>query len=177
MIQFKDLNLKNVIYYWSLFNGYGKHNINITAMYNKDVIGFVNLNRRNSKDYEVVMLGAIKGMGHKMYEAAMTIIYPDYLIPYRSALINPVLYSTYIKFINRSDIESEPILEDDPDYVEISLTKENHWFNRRYKAKELFNINTVFDKTRRFKSRGHAFFLSIYDNNMEDNLNPDEYIK
>jgi len=137
---------------------------------NEEIIGYIYLNRIGDDTWEIPTVAALKGNGHKMHSLAMNIVYPDWVMPYRQKQIVPNLYKTYEKFIDREDIVTKHLEEDEEYYIAVSEENDN-WFNRKYKLRDINEqpiYNIVEDETGKIKYEGLKFFNKLYNFKGED---------
>jgi len=161
-------NYSNLQYYFSINK---KNNIIYMVLMNDDqIIGYINPWHYSENDWEIVGIAAEHGYGYKMHEVAMDLIYPQWIIPIRNKYIEPELFKTYIKFIDRPDIETEKISKDDKSYIKIS-EKYDDWFNRRYRLKTKLNIDFVKTDYNFVKRAGLKFFGQKYNWRSKTTLN------
>ena len=114
-----------------------------------EILGYIYLNRLSLDEWEVKSVAAINKNGYKMHDAAMDLIYPDYILPSRDRQIKEKLVNTYIKYELRDDVLSE------------CINHQKDWFNKRYRLKEKLNIQ--FEKSDvSIKYKGIKFFNKLY---------------
>jgi len=140
----------------------------ITDEYDEDItLGYIYLNRLSEKVWEVKSIASEKGLGYKIYDAAMDLIYPHYIIPNRDTQIKSNISSIYNFYITkRKDIESELLNKSDVLYVKNEKFDDN-WYNRIYKLKKPIGIDFEMDK-QDIKYEGIRYFNSKYDFRKED---------
>jgi len=125
------------------------------------VLGFIYLNKISNDTWEIPSIVAEKGYGYKMHDAAMDLIYPEYIIPSRNTQIKEPLFKTYINYINRTDIKNVEIYENDPIFIKTDKF-DGDWFNRKYKLKEPISIDFEMSDVN-IKYKGIKYFISKYD--------------
>ncbi len=174
--------MKFIDYSTYLFESEAYHNFRYYFHYekNKDIlhivlldhnlcIGYINPWEYVNNNWEIVSVAAEKGFGYKMHEAVMDLIWPQWIIPARNKAIQPELINTYVKFIDREDIETERINVEDDCYVEISEEYDN-WFNRKYRLKEKINIDFEETNYNFIKKSGIKLFSKKYPWGSESTL-------
>jgi hypothetical protein len=114
--------------------------LHIVLMKDDICIGYINFWKYKNQDWEAISCAAEHGYGYKMFEAAMDLIYPEWFIPTRNKAITSEIIKTISRFIDRPDIETEKIDNNDNSYTKIS-EKNDNWFNRRYRLNKKLNID------------------------------------
>lgn len=137
-----------------------KKSLRILTVNNNENIGYIYLNKHSNDTWEVKSVVAEKGYGHKMYELAMSFLYPEFIIPTRDLHIEKNVYKIYKKFLEREDIDIEPINQNDPLYKDMN--ENNYWYNIKYRFSE--SKSEVFDQMeyKDIHTKGLKFFLSKY---------------
>jgi len=132
----------------------------ILLIIDDEISGYIYLNKISYDTWEVVSVAAEKGFGHKMYDAAMDLIHPNYITPYRNKQFKNNIPSIYKNYIKRSDVLTLKIEKDEDEYIPIGIL-DDYWFNRKYKLKDKLHLNfELSDKTIQY--RGLKYFNSKY---------------
>ncbi|MFA5586923.1 MAG: hypothetical protein WDA02_10470 [Saccharofermentanales bacterium] len=157
-----------MIYYYYLTKNNKKLHILLVDEHDENItLGYVYLNRVLDNVWEVKSIASEKGLGYKMYDAAMDLIYPHYIIPNRDTQIKSNISSIYNFYINkRKDVESKLLNKSGVLYVKNEKFDDN-WYNRIYKLKKPIGIDFEMDK-QDIKYEGIRYFNSKYDFRKED---------
>lgn len=154
------MQYENLKYYYYVNK---KQNIYCIALFsNRRMIGYISPWHVRNKDWEIVTVVAEHGYGYKMHEAAMDMLYPQWIIPLRNKEIHEKLIHTYTNFLRREDIETQKIKPFEENYVKVSLENDD-WFNRRYRLKNRLNIDFIKDESNSIKRIGLKFFSDRYE--------------
>jgi len=132
----------------------------------KSTLGYIYLNKISDDTWEVPSVAAEKGYGYKMHDAAMDLIYPEYITPSRNTQIKEALFKTYNNYIKRQDVDNKILKEGYPIFVKTDKFNGN-WFNRKYGLKKPIGIDFESSDIR-IKYKGIKYFNSKYDFRKED---------
>jgi hypothetical protein len=146
-----------------------KKKLYILALEDETVIGFIFFNKIHQEINNVDIWDAPteastqRGLGWKLHEVGFSLIFPDWFIPFRENNFRPNVPLIYKKFMERDDIFSLKLAEDNADYIKVS-DENDEWFNRIYSLIEPKTYdNLEEDKRGWIKHEGMKFFNTLYD--------------
>lgn len=136
--------------------------------FDRKIKGFIYSSLCSCQTWQVLSVASECGYGHKLHEAMMDFIYPQWIIPSRSKQIKPKLFNTYKKFNERQDIINECV-NFTSDYVEV-CEEHDDWFNRKYRLDEKIGFKMKLGTMKEVKHNGFQFFLNKYEFTNERHL-------
>jgi hypothetical protein len=138
-------------------------NLYILIMEDENIKGFIYFNQVfKGKWQSSTAATIIRGYGEKLHMMGLSVIHPNWFIPYREKNIRPKIQELYKSFLNREDIIKEKINKEDEDCVPV-LNENDDWFNTRYKLKTPNTYEFLEDKKGWIKHEGLKFFNTLYD--------------
>lgn len=120
---------------------------------NLDIFGYMYLTRISHDTWDVKSVAAINKNGVLMHDAAMDLVYPDFIISTRDGQIVEKEINIFKKYIDREDVEHQSI--DNLNY---------DWSNLKFRLKK--KINIPFENGNiTIKYMGIKFFNKLYNFN------------